>query len=107
MHFKFVLICIAALLRALSVCMSVLVVSLIAASEACKEPRRERMGGHGRSSARIRCCKNQRGREEHVAVSDVAGKRVVCLSVKLIKKVVKLALLQIINPASTKVRLFF
>lgn len=48
-------------------------VSLVAASEASKEPRKE-VQGHGRSSARPRCCTNQRGRQEHIAVSDVASK---------------------------------
>lgn len=44
----------------------------------------KRRGGHGRSCDR--CCRCQRGREEHVAASSVAGKSVLCLSVKLINK---------------------
>lgn len=45
-----------------------------------------RRGGHGRSCARMRCCRCQSGRKELVAVSGVAGKSVLCLSVKLINR---------------------
>lgn len=87
-------------------CMNIPVVSLAAASGAGEEPRREGEG-MGETVLEIRCCRYQRGREEHVAASGVAGRSVLCLSVKLINKMVLAASSEITNLASTEVRLGF
>lgn len=68
----------------LCVCSSILVVALAAAPGLVRSP--EGKGGQGRSCATMGCCRCQKGRKELGAVLGVAGKSVLCLSVKLINK---------------------